>query len=216
MSRDSTMAEAWGALSRANSLLYNNGTPTMQLQQAALAAARRAVSLEPNGSAGHRAMGWYHRVVTRSPVTSLREYELALSVAPASVAILTDMANTKDDLGRFDESVRGPRDARFDSIRRNFTSLRWPARTLLRLRRTAEARAAAERAVALAPTSLIALSARHLAEAASGNLAGARQAVAAAVRDIPAPRVLAYVGNYWDMSWTLDSASAYQLLRARP
>lgn len=169
VARDSTMADAWGALSRANTLLYNNGAPTTQLQKAALAAARRALALEPNGSAGHRAMGWYHRLVTRNPVTSLREYELALSIAPGSVAILTDIANTKDDLGRFDESVRDRETAiRLDP--RNSRLLVGQARTLLRLRRTAEARAAAERGVALASNSLISVSARLLTEAASGNL----------------------------------------------
>ncbi|HZI26944.1 MAG TPA: serine/threonine-protein kinase, partial [Gemmatimonadaceae bacterium] len=215
VARDSAMTEAWGALSRARSLLYNNGTPTAQLQQGALAAARRALALEPNGAAGHRAMGWYYRVVTRDPATSLKEFELALRAAPATVALLTDVANTKDDLGRFDESVRDRESAiRLDP--RNSRLLTGQARTLLRLRRIPEARVTAERGVALGSTSLIAVMARLLAEVAGGNLAGARQVIAAAVRDIPAPRVLGYVGAYWDMGWVLDSASVQQLLALGP
>jgi serine/threonine-protein kinase len=131
------------------------------------------------------------------------------------VAILTDIANTKDDLGRFDESMRD-REAAIRLDPRNSRLLVGQARTLMRLRRTAEARAAAERAVALASTSLVAVSARHLTEAASGNLAGARQVISAAARDIPASRVLAYIANYWDMAWTLDSATAQQLLALGP
>jgi eukaryotic-like serine/threonine-protein kinase len=216
IARDSTMTEAWGALSRARSLLYNNGTPTTQLQTGALAAARRAVALEPNGAAGHRAMGWYYRVVSsNTAVQSLQEFELALSAAPASVAILTDVANVKDDLGRFDESVRD-REAAIRLDPRNPRLLQGQARTLLRLRRIPEARAAAERALVLGSTSLQAVMARLLAEAASGNLAGARQVIAAAARDIPEPRVLAYVGAYWDMGWVLDSASATHLLALGP
>src|SRR5688572_5846361 len=215
VARDSAMTEAWGALSRARSLLYNNGTPTAQLQQGALAAARRALALEPNGAAGHRAMGWYYRVVTRDPATSLKEFELALRAAPATVALLTDVANTKDDLGRFDESVRD-REAAIRLDPRNSRLLTGQARTLLRLRRIPEARVTAERARALGPTSLVAITARLLTEAASGNLAGARQVIAAAARDIPVSRVLAYVGTYWDMAWVLDSANVQQLLVLGP
>lgn len=40
--------------------------------------------------------------------------------------------------------------------------------------------------------------------------------IAAAVRDIPTPRVLAYIANYWDMGWVLDSASTRQLLALGP
>ena len=40
--------------------------------------------------------------------------------------------------------------------------------------------------------------------------------VASAARDIPASRVLAYIGNYWDMGWVLDSASVRQLLSLGP
>ncbi len=215
VAHDSTMTEAWGALSRANSLLYNNGTPTSQLRQRSLDAARRTLALEPNGAAGHRAMGWYYRVATRDYAASLREFELALSVAPTSVGVLTDVANTKDELGRFDEAVQD-REAAIRLDPRNSRLLTGQARTLLRLRRNTEARSVAERGVALASTSLVAVTAHVLAEAASGNLAAARQVIATAAREIPATNVLAYLGTYWDLGWVLDSVSAYQLIALGP
>jgi|SRR5687767_5258708 len=212
---DSTMAEAWGALSRNTSLLYSNSTPTSQLQQRALQAARRALALEPNGAAGLRAMGIYHRVVARNLGLSLEQYELARRAAPTSATILAELANTKHELGRFDESVRD----RETSIRldpRNGRLLNGQTLVLLRLRRIAEARSVSERAVALAPTSLVAMMARLLTEAASGNLAGARQVIVAASSELPSSRVLAYVGTYWDMGWVLDSANSQQLLTFGP
>jgi tetratricopeptide (TPR) repeat protein len=121
----------------------------------------------------------------------------------------------KDELGRFEESVRDRESAiRLDP--RNSRLQLGQARTLLRLRRQTEAHTAAERAVALAPTSLIALAAQLLTEAAGGNLAGARQLIATATANIPASRVLAYVGTYWDMGWVLDNATAHQLLALGP
>ena len=215
VARDSTMSEAWSALSRANGLLYNNATPTARLQQAALAAARHAVALDPNGASGHRARGAYHRLVTKDFATSLEEYELAVRAAPTSTAILNDLANVKDDLGRLEESVRD-REAAIRLDPRNARLLNTQALTLLRMRRTAEARVNAERGLALAATSMAAIMGRLLVDAVSGNLAGVRQVIASATKDVPVSRVLSYVGNYWDMGWVLDSTSAQQLLALGP
>jgi len=215
VARDSAMEEGWGALSRTNSLLYNNGTPTSRLQQAAMAAAQRALALDPSGAAGHRAMGTYQRLVTKNFPASLEEFELARRAAPTSAAILSDLANAKDDLGRFEEAVRD-REAAIRLDPRNSRLLSGQARTLLRMRRIDEARAEAERAVALARTSMVAIMGRLLVDVMTGNLAGARQVIAAATKDVPGSRVLSYVGTYWDLGWVLDSASAQQLLALGP
>ena len=215
VARDSMMSDAWGALSRSNSFLYNNGTPAPAFQKAALVAAQRAQRLDPNGAAGHRAMGTYHRLVVKSFGRSLDEYELALRVAPTSAAILTDIANVKDDLGRLEESVRD-REAAIRLDPRNARLFYGQSRTLLRMRRVADARAAAEHSVALASTSLLAITARVLTEVADGNLTAARQVIASATKDIPVARVVAYLGTYWDLGWILDSVSTQQLLSLGP
>ena len=215
VAHDSAMAEAWGALSRVYTLLYNNATPTTRLAELALTAARRAIALDPDGAAGHRAMGVYHRIISLDQLASMREYELARRAAPSSAAIVGDEATVKSDLGRLEESQRD-RDAAIRLDPRNPRLWTQLSQTFLRLYRPTEARAAAERAVALAPTSLNAISAHVIAEAASGNLSGARQAIAEASKDVPPSRVLAYLGQYWDMGWVFDSTSAEQVLALGP
>ena len=215
VAHDSTMVEAWGALGRVRSILYTNGTPTTRLAQAALNAAERAIALDGDGAAGHRAMGTYRRLIGRDVVASLWEYERARRSSPNSVPLLVDIAADESDLGRFEECQRD-RDAALRLDPRNARLWTQQAQTFLRLRRPAEARTAAERAVAMGPTSLIAVYFRVVAEAASGHLAGARQAVAEAFKNVPPSRVLAYIGDRWDMGWVLDSASARQLLALGP
>jgi serine/threonine-protein kinase len=220
IAQDSTMADAWAALARTRSVLYSTGTPTTRLAEAALTAARRAIALDPDGAPGHWAMGSYYRIVARDLVAALREYELARKAAPNSASILASVAIAKSDLGRFEESQRD-RDASIRLDPRNAALWRGQAQTFLRLKRPAEARTAAERAVALAPTALNGIEARVVAEAANGNLAGARQAVAEASKDVAPSRVIAYISvstGTWarDMGWVLDSASAQQLLTLGP
>ena len=212
---DGSLAEAWVSLSRATSLLYSNGTPSPQLQQRALDAARKALALEPNGEAGHRALGTYHRLVTNNFNTSLEEYTLAQRSGPTSVGLLSDLANVKEDLGRLEESLQD-REAAIRLDPRNSRHLTAHARLLLRLRRNPEARAVAQRALALTPTSLQTAGILVMTEAATGNLAGARQVIEVASRDVPLSRVLSYLGTYWDLGWVLDSARARELLALGP
>ena len=215
VARDSTMADAWGALSRARSLLYSNSSPTTELAESALAAARRAVALERDGAVAHRAMGAYYQSVTLDHVAALKEFELALRAAPSSAMILNDMAAAKSDVGRLEEAQRD-REAAIQLDPRNGRLWIQQSQTLLRLRRTADARAASERAVAVTPTSMGAILSRVVAEVSAGELARARQAIVDASRDAPLSRILSYVTTYWDMGWVLDGASEQQVLALGP
>jgi tetratricopeptide (TPR) repeat protein len=215
VARDSGMVDAWGELARATSRMYFYGIPSTRVQQSALAAARRAVALDADGAVGHNAMATYYRYVARDDAAALRESELALRAAPGSAGVLVDVANAKSNLGRFDESLRD-QEAAIQLDPRNVRLWRGQAQTFLRLHRNSEARAAAMRAVALAPTSTGALMDLIYAEVANGNLPGARQAVAEALRNIPTSRVLADVAVFDDMGWILDAASEQQLLALGP
>jgi len=215
VARDSAMVDAWGVLARAYSFLYTNAMPTARVAEKALAAARRAVALDPGGATGHHAMGAYYRLVGNNVAKGLEEMQLALRAAPNSPGIRADVAATKADMGLLEESVRDF-EAAIQLDPRNARLWSGQSQVLVQLRRHAEARAAADRSRAIAPASLISISAQIVAEAASGNLAGAQQVVAGAAKDVPLPRVLAYTATYWDMGWVLDSAGEQQLLKLGP
>jgi len=90
------------------------------------------------------------------------------------------------------------------------------ATTLLWLRRYDEARASADRAMALAPSNPSALSFRVMAELGRGDLARARQLTAAAARDVEPAALAAYMATYWDLGWALDDAGQRLALAQGP
>ena len=214
VARDSMMVDAWGALGRANSFLYQV-TPTPQLAAAGFAAAQRALALDPNANPGHRAMAAYDRYVRRDLAGGLREIELARRAAPNSAPILLALASFKADLGRTEESLSDIDGAiRLDP--RNGSLWILQADAFLRLHRLAEARAAIDHGVVLLPGSPSARLMRIIPEVANGNLPGARMAIADALKDFSSSRVLAFVTAGNDMGWVLDSASAQQVLALGP
>jgi eukaryotic-like serine/threonine-protein kinase len=213
VAHDSTMVDAWGALGRAYSFLYR-GEPTARVADAALTAARRALALDPEANPGHRAMAAYDRYVRHDLSGGLREIELARRAAPNSPQIIAAEASFKTDLGRLEEGLSdGDAAIRLDPRNAGLWILQ--ADAFLRLHRLAEARAAADHGVALAPGAASLRVMRVIAEAASGNLLGARQAVADAIKSVSASRVLSFAAAD-DMGWVLDSAATQQLLALGP
>jgi tetratricopeptide (TPR) repeat protein len=198
------MVAAWAQLSRVASTAYVNTTPTAELARTAETAAERALRLVPDAPEGLLARGTYDRIVNRDLPAALDVFQRARRLAPSDAQIASELAVLFGDLGRFDDALRefngasqlDPRAARPWVYR---------GRLLLRMHRVEEARAAAERALALAPTALSAISVRTLVELAAGDLAAARRVVATAERDVARERVVAYVGNYWDLGWILDA-----------
>jgi hypothetical protein len=87
---------------------------------------------------------------------------------------------------------------------------------LLWLRRYPEARAEAERGLVLGPGDLELTETRAMSRLGEGDLAGAR----AVLRDTPPTldrrALAAYVANYWDLYWALDSADRALLLTLPP
>lgn len=203
VARDSTMLASWAQLSRVASIEYNNATPSVGLARTAEMAAQRALRLVPDSPEGLLAIGTYDRVVKRDFPGALEPLQRARRLAPSDAQIATELAINLGDLGRFDESLR-ELDAAAQVDPRAGRPWVYRARLLLRMRRIEEARAAAERALALAPTATNAMSVRTLVELAAGDLAAARRVVAAAKRDLPPERVISYVATYWDLGWMLD------------
>ncbi len=200
---DSTMAPAWAGRAAEASVLYFNSTPTPELARAALAAAERAIALDSSRSEGYRALAGYHRLVSNNLPQALAAIQRARALAPQDAGVRTAAAQVEDGLGRLEEAGSDLAEAaRVDPQNARV----WAEQTnlLLRLGQVPGARAAAERLLALAPTSLDAILRRVLVEAAAGDVPAARQVLARASRDVPRDALVAYVATSFDLGWLLD------------
>jgi tetratricopeptide (TPR) repeat protein len=84
------------------------------------------------------------------------------------------------------------------------------------MRRYPEAVAAADQALALAPTNLSVIQVRAWVQLAQGDLAGARAVIRAVQPEVEPTAVAAYFAVYGDAYWVLDDAGQELLLRLPP
>ena len=212
---DSSMAVAWSELSISSAGLYSNSIPTPALATTAHDAAERAIAADSAGAEGYVALGQYYREVAGDNAHALAEYQIALRKAPGDVATRRRIAALEATAGRPDDALRDLRtvvtlDPRSTSA---FSEL---ATILMWTRHYPEARAAADRSVALAPNNLNHIQNRALVELCVGDLAAARRVLAASAGDVSPASLAAQMGNYWDTGWVLDDASQRLLLTLGP
>jgi TolB-like protein/Flp pilus assembly protein TadD len=208
---DSAMALAWARRSGVLSNLYFTSTPSPELGRAALEAAERAITLDSGGIEGYLALASYHRNVDNDLAQALVALARARAVAPEDPAVRFAASLIEANLGHLETAQHDlaevlkvdPRNA---SI--------WTVRTyqLLRLGRVAEARMAADRGLALAPTSASATHRRVLVEAAAGDVAAARQVLSRSTHDVPRETMVPLIASTSDLGWLLDADDARLLL----
>jgi serine/threonine-protein kinase len=174
---DPNFALAWAHLSRTHSAWYENA-PTPAGARRAREAAERAVALAPERAEGYEARARYH-AMDLDNARGLVEIERAERLAPHNVDVLNRKARLQRNLGRWEESLRLSQEAKRLDPRSIFTA-RDLTLTLSSLRRYPEARAEGDRALALDPTDVAALTYRLDASLGQGDLAGARAVVRAA------------------------------------
>jgi tetratricopeptide (TPR) repeat protein len=203
--------EAWGALSRANSLMYANTTQADSFKVAALAAAQHAMQIDSTAVDGVRALGVFYRS-TISDNERARDYlQRAVRAAPQDVNVLSDLANALSDLGELEPALRTVNEARALDPR-NARVFQTKARILVRLRRPSEAAAAADSGLVLTSSSLQLVQLRLMADLSAGDLTAARNRLATLLRELPRDRVLTQLANYWDMGWVLEGADERDLM----
>ncbi|HWZ61374.1 MAG TPA: protein kinase [Gemmatimonadaceae bacterium] len=213
--RDSTFALAWAALAASyGKLLFNTGGEHPGLADSADRASARALALAPNLAEAHAARAQYYGVVRRDNARAADEAQAGLAHGP-NARLLAVLAGAEESLGQWDAAAQHAAQATAVDPREPATLLRVGDIALWR-RHPAEAKAAVERVLALNPAGLDALERLAMTSLQLGDLAGAR----AALRD---PRSTAddgskaaYVANYWDLGWVLDSAMEARLLAVRP
>ena len=201
---DSSFAQAWSQLSRARTSLYSNGVPNPALGEEARLAAERARALRPADPLVYLALGDLYGSV--NPIDNERAvtaYERGLGLAPDNVDLLGALSMAETSLGRWDgAAVRLARAARLDP--RSTTVARRQAAVNLFLRQYPPADSAADRGMALAPTSPAMVSLKVLIAVGQGDLDGARAVIRESVKRIDPLAVYAFIASYQDMYWVLD------------
>jgi len=84
------------------------------------------------------------------------------------------------------------------------------------MRRYPEARQTLDRALALSPSNVNIVEYRALTFIGEGDLDGARASLASASKDVDPTALVAYLAEYNDLVWVLDSAQTDLLLRLTP
>jgi TolB-like protein/tetratricopeptide (TPR) repeat protein len=212
---DPRFALAWTEISLSRSSIYVNGVPLPEEAEAARKAAERALELSPDLPAAHRALGFYHRAVTKDYLGAVEAYARGLRVAPDDVDLLRGSASAKQVLGRWEESLVNVRRAR-DLDPRSWRAELALGETLLRLHRPSEAREACDRGLALAPTNLSLIERKTMTYLQEGDLAGARGTMAAAPKEVEPTALVVYFAYYGDLDWVLNEAQRELLLRLTP
>jgi tetratricopeptide (TPR) repeat protein len=213
---DSLFATAWARLSHARSRLYGNGVPDPALGEQARLAAERARRLKPNEPLVYRAFGAYYSIV--NPIDLGRahaEYEQGARVAPDNVVLLAALGGIESNFGRWDSAAALiTRAALLDPRSVGIATLR--ADLLTKLRRYAAADSSADRALALAPTSVDAMWQKVVVVLAEGHLDSARAVIRASAGQIDPGTLFSYLALYQDLGWALDDEQQRLVLALPP
>jgi len=216
VSLDSTFAQAWSQLSRAQTSLYSNGVPSPTLANAARIAFDRALALRPADRLAYLAAGDFYESV--NPVDNERavaEYSHGLVLAPNDVDLLSALASAETSVGRWDGAAdRLAHAARLDP--RSLTVVRRLTAVHTFLRQYPAADSAADRAMELAPTSPAMVSLKVIAAAGRGDLDSARAVIRSAQSRIDPAALYPFLAAYHDMYWVLDDPQQREVLAAPP
>ncbi|MBA3894444.1 MAG: protein kinase [Gemmatimonadales bacterium] len=212
---DSTFAEAWAQLGRAQGAFYYNVTPTPEAGEASKNAADRSIALAPGRPHGWMALCEYYTTVIVDYGRALEACRKGLALTPENADLLTAAALSEQGLGQWDDALRSLEKARRLDPRSALTARRL-SHTLLRLRRYPEALAAVDRGLAVSPGNLDLIENKAMIKLGQGDLEGARLAVSNAPPDVEPTALVTFFGNYWDLFWALDDSHQRLLLRLPP
>jgi serine/threonine protein kinase/Flp pilus assembly protein TadD len=211
---DPDFAQAWARISWANSSLYMNTSPTLDVAERAREAAGKAVTLAPDAPEGYHALGNYRRLVLKDYGGALEQYTKGQRLSPGNADLLTATALAEESLGRWTAAVEHLRQAERLDPRSIPQRLRL-GQALRYLRRYPEARQALDRGLDLAPANLALISEKVMTFLGEGDLAGARKVFAAAPKEVEPTALVAYLANL-DLVWVLDEEQREVLLRLTP
>jgi tetratricopeptide (TPR) repeat protein len=212
---DSSFVQAWARLSQVYSSRYANAIPTPEGAARARMAAERALALAPDAAEPRLALGTYYDFITGEYAKALDQFALGRRADPNHAELASAMALSEQSLGRWENALDYLKRAEILDPRSPLVGARL-ARTYLWLRRHDEAIAAADRGIALAPTSIPIHQTKAMALLARGDLTGARAVLRAVPPEVDPTELVAQIANYWDMAWVLDDEQQQLVLRLAP
>ena len=212
---DSAFALAWARLGQSRAFAYEGWGNLPADARAARVAAERAQALAPGSPDVQLTLGIYQVEVRKDFLRALEAYRVGLERAPANADLLSSAAVAEVGLGRFDAALAHLDQAlNFDP--RSVHGMRVRANTRLMLRRWGEARADADRALALAPGNIYLAQMKVMTFLGEGDLAGARGVLRALPKDTDPTAVAVFMALDGDLYWVLDDAQQRLLLSLSP
>ena len=212
---DSGFVRAWSRLATVRSILYFNSVPTPEMARAAREATERTEALAPHSVEAALARGRYAASVNHDAPGALAAYEAGLKVAPNDVELLALTAAAEQSNGQWERALEHFAQARALDPR-SAAALRRLGAAELYMRRYPEARATAERALALGPANPFMIQLRAMVPLAQGDLAGAQAVVRSAPATMDQDAFVAFIANYQDLYWLLDDGQQQRLLTLPP
>jgi TolB-like protein/Flp pilus assembly protein TadD len=212
---DTAYAPAWAKLSQAATLLSIVSVPIPAMGERGRVAAERALALAPDRPEGHVALGDYYRRIRRDFARALDEYAQGERQSPSNAEMFRGKGQAEQALGRWEQAVQHMQQAQtLDPRSVTIANVLTPA--LNWMRRYPEAMQAAERWIALVPTSLGAFENKVMIRLSQGDLATAKSLIEPPPRDIPLTRLVAYLATFYDLFWVLNREQQALLLRLAP
>jgi eukaryotic-like serine/threonine-protein kinase len=210
---DSTFGGAWAALADAYTNIYSGGDGTAQERDSARLIAQQAVAVAPNLPEARAALSYYYSAVEQDFARAMAEVQKARM--PWSATVLDRMAYAEERMGHWDSAVTHEQaaarlDPRDNGVNEDLGF------ALLYQRRYADARAALDQALAIAPTDLTAVQWRMMASLGDGDLAGARAVVRAVPANVDRNALFTSIARTRGMAWVLDNAQLRLLVGLRP
>ncbi|MBA2684646.1 MAG: protein kinase [Gemmatimonadaceae bacterium] len=202
--RDSSFALAWSSLGRVYAQLFYYSQPLPAFADSADHATARGLELAPGSVDAHASRALYLTQVRSDYAQGLGEAEKGLANGPNAPS-LAAAATAEEHMGRWVAAAAHAAQAvALDP--RDPQAMGRLVLVLLRMKRSAEARQAVGRALAIDPENSALLQLRALTFVADGDLASARSAIRGTGATFDSTRVVAFVSHYREAMWAMDSA----------
>ena len=214
---DSSFGLGWARLARLHSVIYSMSSPEPEEARLAGEALAQAERLVPDHPAMYHARALYRLLVRNDPPGALATIDSGIAHWPQDVDLLGTGGAVDRRPERTELALARLRRAQELDPRSVNTAVRFSFR-LLQERRYDEAQQVADRGLELAPTNLLLLQTRVMAELGKGDASGARAVVARAAATPgvdPAALAVNFAGAE-DMHWVLDSAQQRLVLALPP
>ncbi|MEP7066873.1 MAG: protein kinase [Gemmatimonadota bacterium] len=202
---DSNFAAAWARVGQLHAVIFSNGTQVPANGDSSRVATNRAVMLAPGAYETWISRAFYWTLVATNQSRALADLDTAYRLAPSSADVLRSLGQLEATVGLWDKGLAHIRQAAELDPRSSTIATRL-TRALLSLHRYPEARAAAAHGLLLSPDNLTLLQDRAISYVGEGDLAGARASLRKIPGSVDRAALAAFIANYWDMYWLLDSA----------